>query len=198
MDFYCLKCRTPTPSEGVTLETVGSGPQARQARRGTCTVCRTPKFCFMRKPPPKKKRGGPSIPIGGDLQGLLGKLPGLPWSKYAGEKHLPGYNYCGPGTRLDKRIGPGGVPKPGEAPINRVDNACMKHDLSYSKSKDLKQRHIADVELIHDIDAIPKKSFGEWAGGVASKAGLKTKLLFGGSCAPPRKRARAVTRMATQ
>ena len=36
-----------------------------------------------------------------DIQSFLSKLPGLPWSKYPGEKHLPGYNYCGPGTRLD-------------------------------------------------------------------------------------------------
>ena len=32
--------------------------------------------------------------VGGDIQTVLGKLPGFPWSKYTGEHHLPGYNFC--------------------------------------------------------------------------------------------------------
>ncbi|ESP04454.1 hypothetical protein LOTGIDRAFT_170699 [Lottia gigantea] len=35
----------------------------------------------------------------GDIQKSLGSLPGFPWAKYPGEKHLPGHNYTGPGTR---------------------------------------------------------------------------------------------------
>ncbi|ESO98775.1 hypothetical protein LOTGIDRAFT_158721 [Lottia gigantea] len=35
----------------------------------------------------------------GDIQKSLGSLPGFPWAKYPGEKHLPGHNYTGPCTR---------------------------------------------------------------------------------------------------
>ncbi|ESO90518.1 hypothetical protein LOTGIDRAFT_164107 [Lottia gigantea] len=35
----------------------------------------------------------------GDIQKSLGSVPGFPWAKYPGEKHLPGHNYTGPGTR---------------------------------------------------------------------------------------------------
>ncbi|ESO82645.1 hypothetical protein LOTGIDRAFT_155659 [Lottia gigantea] len=34
----------------------------------------------------------------GDIQKSLGSLPGFPWAKYPGEKHLPGHNYTGPGS----------------------------------------------------------------------------------------------------
>ena len=39
-----------------------------------------------------------------DSQVIFSKLPGLPWAKYSGEIHLPGYSYCGPNTRLDIRL----------------------------------------------------------------------------------------------
>ncbi|ESP03473.1 hypothetical protein LOTGIDRAFT_171410 [Lottia gigantea] len=35
----------------------------------------------------------------GDIQKPLSSLPGFSWAKYPGEKHLPGHNYTGPGTR---------------------------------------------------------------------------------------------------
>ena len=65
-----------------------------------------------------------------DSQDLLSKLPGFIWSKYPNEKHIPSYNYCGPNTRLDIRLGENNNPNPGEEPINRVDQACYNHDLA--------------------------------------------------------------------
>lgn len=41
----------------------------------------------------------------------------------AKEIHLPGLNYCGPGTNVTKRV------RNGVKPINRLDNACYQHDL---------------------------------------------------------------------
>ncbi|ESP02085.1 hypothetical protein LOTGIDRAFT_157235 [Lottia gigantea] len=38
--------------------------------------------------------------FGSDIQKSLGSLPGFPWAKYPGEKHLPGHNYTGPGTSI--------------------------------------------------------------------------------------------------
>ena len=34
---------------------------------------------------------------GGDIQRFSDKLPGLPWSRYPGEKHLFNHNFTGPG-----------------------------------------------------------------------------------------------------
>ena len=64
-----------------------------------------------------------------DFQKLLGKFPGLPWAKYKGEKHLPGHNFTGAQTNLDKRL-INNQPVPGSEPINRVDAAAMRHDIA--------------------------------------------------------------------
>ena len=62
-----------------------------------------------------------------------------------GEKHLPGYSYCGPGTRLDIRLDDQNQPRRGEYPINAIDEACRIYDIAY-RSGDLQHRHLADVK----------------------------------------------------
>ncbi|KAJ8979793.1 hypothetical protein NQ317_007703 [Molorchus minor] len=69
----------------------------------------------------------------GIVNTLINKLPF--------ELHLPGgYQYCGPGTKLQKRLARG---DPG---INKLDKACKQHDIAYSQS-DLAARHKADYQL---------------------------------------------------
>ena len=116
--------------------------------------------------------------LGGDITTNLTKLPGTPWAKYPGEKHVPGYNYCGPGTRLDIRLDSNDQPNPGENPINAIDEACRIHDIAY-RDGDLQQRHLADVKLIHAINAIPDKSLKEKIASAVIKTIMKGKLLFG-------------------
>ena len=67
---------------------------------------------------------------GSFLNPLVNKLPF--------EMHLPGHNFTGPGTKLDKRLNPDGTPKEWSKPINRVDNAAYHHYLCYSKHDDTK------------------------------------------------------------
>lgn len=69
----------------------------------------------------------------GVVNSLINKLPF--------ELHIPGYQYCGPGTKLHKRLARG---DPG---INPLDQACREHDIAYSQSSDLKDRHKADYQL---------------------------------------------------
>ncbi|CAB3229483.1 unnamed protein product [Arctia plantaginis] len=57
------------------------------------------------------------------------------------ELHVPGYNYCGPGTNLEKRL------KRGNVGINPLDEACKSHDIAYAKNASLEPRHRADLEL---------------------------------------------------
>ncbi|EZA53529.1 hypothetical protein X777_06962 [Ooceraea biroi] len=49
--------------------------------------------------------------------------------------------FCGPGTRLAKRLARG------DLGINPLDTACREHDIAYSRSKDLTERHAADKIL---------------------------------------------------
>jgi hypothetical protein len=72
----------------------------------------------------------------GILNTLLNKL-----NNVMPETHLPGYNYCGPFTRLDERLARGDVP------VNKLDAGCQKHDIFYQVHKDTKERHIAHKEL---------------------------------------------------
>ena len=56
--------------------------------------------------------------VGCDLQNFSSKLPGFPWAKYPGKKHIPLMQYCGPQTRLDIRLNENNKPKAGEEQIN--------------------------------------------------------------------------------
>lgn len=57
------------------------------------------------------------------------------------ELHIPGYQFCGPGTKLIKRLARG------DQGINPLDKACRKHDIEYSKHKDIEERYKADQIL---------------------------------------------------
>ncbi|ESP01963.1 hypothetical protein LOTGIDRAFT_157096 [Lottia gigantea] len=100
----------------------------------------------------------PKTYFSSDIQKSLGSLPRFPWAKYPGEKHLPGHNYTGPGTRLDLLLDENDKPKPGEEPANRVDAAALKHDILY-RNKDF--RHEADRQMIIELENIPYPTFKE-------------------------------------
>lgn len=57
------------------------------------------------------------------------------------ELHLPGYRFCGPGTKLKDRLARG------EHGINSLDELARSHDIAYDKSKSLSDRHTADKIL---------------------------------------------------
>lgn len=58
------------------------------------------------------------------------------------ELHVPGYQYLGPGTKLQKRI------KRGDPGINDLDKAAKEHDIFYRDHKDTESRNnIADKIL---------------------------------------------------
>ena len=98
---------------------------------------------------------------GGDLQTFSEKLSGFAWSKFPGEKHLFNHSYTGPGTRLDIRLDKNDQPRLGEHPINRVDAAALKHDIFYRDHSDIHERHIADRQMITELENIPFPTFRE-------------------------------------
>ncbi|KAJ8911909.1 hypothetical protein NQ315_012323 [Exocentrus adspersus] len=54
--------------------------------------------------------------------------------KFPGEIHIPGYQFCGPGTKLKERL------SKGQQGVNPLDGFCYKHDIAYSQSSDLQCR----------------------------------------------------------
>lgn len=109
----------------------------------------------------------------GLLNSVINKLPF--------ELHIPGYNFCGPGTRLQKRL------LRGDKGVNQLDEACKQHDIAYSNTNDLSSRRKADRVLAQKAFRILRSgsssssSLGEKAAalGVASVMTAKTKLGMG-------------------
>jgi len=89
------------------------------------------------------------------------------------ELHISGYQFCGPGTHLEKRL------VRSNRGINLLDAACREHNIAYSQSNDLAERQVADKIL-------PKKAqkhiiarnstLGERAAAAAVWAAIKAKI----------------------
>lgn len=112
----------------------------------------------------KKKKSGYGL-----VNKLINKLPF--------ELHIPGYNYCGPGTKLAARLARG------SKPINGLDSACQEHDIAYSKNKEnISARHAADNVLADKAWQRVKArdaSFGEKAAAYAVTNTMKLKSKLG-------------------
>lgn len=105
------------------------------------------------------------------------------------ELHIPGYQFCGPGTRLAQRLARG------DRGINPLDEACREHDIAYSRSGDLTDRHVADralAEKARERITASGTTLGERAAATAVWAAMKTKTKLGMGMRKRKKR--AVTR----
>ena len=91
-------------------------------KRGVCVICGTTKTQFIKSP-----KGG-SL-----LNKFINNLPV--------EMHLPGHNFTGPSTKLNKRLKPDLTPKEWSKPVNRVDKATHNHDVYYLKNNDSASRN---------------------------------------------------------
>ena len=102
---------------------------------------------------------------------LLNKL-----SNVMPELHLPGYNYFGPFTKLNRRLARG------DKPVNKLDAGCKEHDIFYRDHRDTKERHLADKEFeniaaekLHASDA----SIREMIHATLVRAAMASKRLLG-------------------
>jgi len=92
------------------------------------------------------------------------------------ELHIPGYQFCDPGTHLEKRLARD------DQSINPLDAACREHDIAYSHSNDLAERHVADKILAEKAQKriIARNStLGERAVAAAVWAAMKAKTKIG-------------------
>ena len=92
------------------------------------------------------------------------------------ELHIPEYQFCEPGTRLKERLARG------DRGINPLDAACREYDITYSRSNDLGERHVADrilaVKARKRITA-RDSTLGERAAATAVWTAMKAKTKFG-------------------
>ncbi|KYN22202.1 hypothetical protein ALC57_05404 [Trachymyrmex cornetzi] len=102
------------------------------------------------------------------------------------ELHIPGYQFCGPGIHLAKRLARG------DRGVNPLDVACRKHDIAYSQNNNLADRHIADrilTEKARQRITASDSTIGEKAAATAIWAAMKTKTKLGMGM-PKRKKTR--------
>ncbi|KAL4105036.1 hypothetical protein QTP88_020311 [Uroleucon formosanum] len=95
------------------------------------------------------------------------------------ELHLPGYQYCGSGTNLKKRLALG---QPG---INDLDSACREHDIAYDKSNSLSERSVADSileERAWSRVGAKDADYSEKAAAWLVTTGMKAKHKIGDGC----------------
>lgn len=129
---------------------------------------------------PKHKGGG------GFVNKLIDKLPV--------ELHIPGYRFCGPGTKLDKRL------QRNDQPINRVDLACREHDIQYSQFKDNESRRMADKKLAakaFERFKAKDSSVGEKLAGLGVGTAMKLKSMLGMGMKSTKKRNKRRSRRVT-
>ena len=138
--MYCVKCKERTET---TNERITTTKNNRYMKRGMCVVCGKTKTQFIK------------APTGGSL--LSKAINNLPV-----EMHLPGHNFTGPGTKLNKRLNPDLTPKKWSKPINRVDKAAYHHDLCYLKNNDVATRNaVCDKNMLKELEGIYKPSIRE-------------------------------------
>ncbi|XP_060856638.1 uncharacterized protein LOC132934343 [Metopolophium dirhodum] len=108
---------------------------------------------------------------GGLINTLINKLPL--------EIHVPGYQYCGPGTNLKKRLAHG------NKGINPLDSACRDHDIAYDRSNSITDRNEADYILEHrawDRFKAKDSSLKEKAVAWGVTTAMKAKRKIGAGC----------------
>ena len=108
-----------------------------------------------------------------DIQKHLPKLRELHMRTPTGKK----YNYCGPGTNFKERLASNDPNY--RDPINNLDRICQQHDIDYSNSKSLTDKHKADDLMLKRISEIPFKNRPWGTAGVQALIASKRKVGMG-------------------
>ena len=89
-----------------------------------------------------------------DIYKVIEKLPMIPKRGFT----LPNVNYCGPYNPLNEQLiydKDGNILKYVQNPTENTDKICAQHDVDYSLSKTLKDKHLADEKMINAINELP-------------------------------------------
>ena len=69
-------------------------------------------------------------------------------------------NYCGPYNPLDKQViydENGNIIKYIQNPTGKTDAICAQHDIDYTLSRNINDKHNADKRMINSINNLPYK-----------------------------------------
>ena len=91
-----------------------------------------------------------------DIHKAIGKLPLIPKKGFT----LPNINYCGPYNPLYKQViydENGNIIKYIQNPTGKTDAICAQHDIDYTLSRNINDKHNADKRMINSINNLPYK-----------------------------------------
>ena len=91
-----------------------------------------------------------------DIHKAIGNFPIIPKKGFV----LPNMNYCGAYNPLHKQLiydKNGNILRYIQKPSGNTDAICAQHDVDYTLSKSLKDKHIADERMIKAINELPYK-----------------------------------------
>ena len=156
--MYCVKCRRTTGTNSIERVVTKNN---RNMLRGKCDICGSTKTQFIKADVGK-----------GVVNKLINNLPF--------EAHLPGHNFTGPGTKLNRRLNEDLTPKPWSIPINRVDDSAYRHDICYAQNRDAKTRNeVCDKAMLAELNAIDNPRGREKVDKALVKKIIGTKVRFG-------------------
>jgi len=129
---YCLTCKKKT----LDLKPIIN----RNQIKSICDNCGKNKSQF------KKKQTGKGI-----VNDALKKIgdSGIEYHLYdeGNDGNFRRMSFCGPGTKLRKRLDKNDKPHAFSHPINALDWGCYRHDLAYRDHKDIATRNYHDTKL---------------------------------------------------
>ena len=91
-----------------------------------------------------------------DIHEKIGKLPIIPKRGFT----LPNMHFCGPFNPLETQLiydQNGNILRYMQNSTGKTDEICSQHDVDYSLSKNLNDKHIADKKMIDAINRLPYK-----------------------------------------
>lgn len=138
--LFCLKCKQKTNTKDIERVITKNN---RNMLKGICLVCGSKKSTFISN-------------TEGD--GLADKIiDAMP------EMHMPGYNFLGPFTKLNKRLDKNNKPIPSSKPVNKLDEIAMHHDICYGEHEKFKDKNkICDKKMLDDLKVLKPQSINEW------------------------------------
>jgi hypothetical protein len=150
MVSYCISCRKKTAENSAKLVKTKKGAYRMESM---CT-CGMKKTRFV----PRGQSGG------GAVDTFISALPFETHLYGTDEKtgKLKRSSFTGPGTKLERRLGPGDVILPGSVPINAIDRGAYSHDICYRDSTDPSVRNSCDDRLKAIANRVydnPKETF---------------------------------------
>lgn len=157
MEIYCLKCKRHTETKDVERAITKNN---RNMLKGKCLVCGSNKSKFI------------SITGQGAITDkIIDTMP---------EMHMPGYNFLGPFTKLDKRLDKNNKPLPSSLPRNELDKIAMNHDICYGEHKKFKDKNkICDKAMLADLKTLNPQSVNEMISKKIAQGAIGLKYISG-------------------